>query len=97
MDDDAHSRNPRASSILPSSGPVVSEPATKFFEFASRPEPSIWVPKLVVPIFTEAEQVKLDKTINECLWEKGCEKPPLSIRVRAVKFADGEVQAELAQ
>ena len=46
---------------------------------------------------TEAEQVKLDKTINERLWEKGCEKPPLSIRVRAVKFADGEVQAELAQ
>jgi len=46
---------------------------------------------------TELTQVKLDKTINEHLWEKGCEKPPLSIRVRAVKFADGEVQAELAQ
>jgi large subunit ribosomal protein L31e len=42
-------------------------------------------------------QVKLDKSINERLWERGCEKPPLSIRVRAVKFADGEVQAELAQ
>jgi len=45
----------------------------------------------------ETTQVKLDKSINELLWEKGCEKPPLSIRVRAVKFADGEVQAELAQ
>ncbi|MFI5383107.1 MAG: 50S ribosomal protein L31e [Methanosarcina thermophila] len=42
-------------------------------------------------------QVKLDKSINERLWERGCEKPPLSIRVRAVKFADGEVHAELAQ
>ena len=42
-------------------------------------------------------QVKLDKSINERLWERGCEKPPLSIRVRAVKLADGEVQAELAQ
>ena len=52
---------------------------------------------LVKHMKTEAEQVKLDKTINERLWEKGCEKPPLSIRVRAVKFADGEVQAELAQ
>lgn len=52
---------------------------------------------LVRHMKVEATQVKLDKSINELLWEKGCEKPPLSIRVRAVKFADGEVQAELAQ
>ena len=45
----------------------------------------------------ESIKVKLDKSINERLWERSCEKPPLSIRVRAVKFADGEVQAELAQ
>ena len=52
---------------------------------------------LVRHMKVETTQVKLDKSINERLWEKGCEKPPLSIRVRAVKFADGEVQAELAQ
>lgn len=52
---------------------------------------------LVRHMKTELTQVKLDKTINERLWERGCEKPPLSIRIRAVKFADGEVQAELAQ
>ncbi|MGB9929479.1 MAG: 50S ribosomal protein L31e [Methanosarcina sp.] len=52
---------------------------------------------LVKHMKVEATHIKLDKTINERLWEKGCEKPPLSIRVRAVKFADGEVQAELAQ
>jgi len=52
---------------------------------------------LVRHMKVETTQVKLDKSINELLWEKGCEKPPLSIRVRAVKFADGEVQAELAQ
>ena len=52
---------------------------------------------LVRHMKTDSLQVKLDKSINERLWEKGCEKPPLSIRVRAVKFADGEVQAELAQ
>lgn len=51
---------------------------------------------LVRHLKVEPVQIKLDKTINERLWEKGCEKPPLSIRVRAVKFADGEVQAELA-
>jgi large subunit ribosomal protein L31e len=45
----------------------------------------------------DSVQVKLDRSINECIWEKGCEKPPLSIRVRAVRFADGEVQAELSQ
>ena len=52
---------------------------------------------LVRHMKVESAQIKLDRSINERLWEKGCEKPPLSIRVRAVKFADGEVQAELAQ
>ena len=44
----------------------------------------------------EPDMIKLDKTINEKVWEHGSEKPPLSIRVRAAKFEDGEVQAELA-
>ena len=52
---------------------------------------------LVRHMKVDSVQVKLDKSINERLWEKGCEKPPLSIRVSAVNFADGEVQAELAQ
>ncbi len=52
---------------------------------------------LVKHLKVESTQVKLDKSINERLWERGCKKPPLSIRIRAVKFADGEVQAELAQ
>ena len=52
---------------------------------------------LVRHMKVESIKVKLDKSINDRLWEKGCEKPPLSIRVRAVKFADGELQAELAQ
>ncbi|WP_406661252.1 50S ribosomal protein L31e [Methanolobus sp. ZRKC3] len=42
------------------------------------------------------EQVKIDKTVNEKVWERGSEKPPSSIRVRAAKFEDGEVQVELA-
>ena len=44
----------------------------------------------------DPEQIKIDKTINEKLWERGSQKPPSSIRVRAAKFEDGEVQAELA-
>lgn len=46
---------------------------------------------------TDLKKVKLDKTINEKLWERGSMKPPLKVRVRAVKFEAGGVQAELAQ
>jgi len=44
----------------------------------------------------DPEMIKMGRTLNEKLWERGSEKPPLSIRVRAAKFEDGEVQAELA-
>ncbi len=46
---------------------------------------------------TDLEEVKLDKTINEKIWERGSMKPPLKVRVRAVKFEAGGVEAELAQ
>jgi large subunit ribosomal protein L31e len=45
---------------------------------------------------TEANNIKIDKTINEKLWERGISKPPSKIRVRAVKFDDGIVEAELS-
>lgn len=44
----------------------------------------------------KSEDVKLDKTINERIWNRGSEKPPSKIRVRAIKMEDGQVQAELA-
>lgn len=44
----------------------------------------------------EANQVKLHKTINEKIWERGMQKPPSFIRVRAAKFEDGIIEAELA-
>ena len=40
--------------------------------------------------------VKLDYSINEHVWPRGSEKPPAKIRVRAMKFEDGQVQAEFA-
>ncbi len=46
---------------------------------------------------TKPGDVKLDKTVNEKLWERGSMKPPLKVRVRAVKFEAGGVEAELAQ
>jgi large subunit ribosomal protein L31e len=45
----------------------------------------------------KSEDVKLDRTINERVWERGSSKPPSRIRVRAMKFEDGQVQAELAE
>ncbi|WP_298667255.1 50S ribosomal protein L31e [uncultured Methanofollis sp.] len=44
----------------------------------------------------KSENVKLDSSINEKIWEHGSQKPPVQIRIRAMKFEDGQVQAELA-
>ena len=44
----------------------------------------------------EPENVKLDASINEKIWERGAQKPPARIKIRAVKFDDGIVEAELA-
>ncbi|MDD1720165.1 MAG: 50S ribosomal protein L31e [Methanoregulaceae archaeon] len=45
----------------------------------------------------KSDDVKLDRSINEKVWEHGSQKPPRRIRVRAMKFEDGNVQAELAE
>jgi large subunit ribosomal protein L31e len=45
----------------------------------------------------EIDKVKLDPSINEKIWERGSQKPPGKIRVRAVKFDDGVVEAELVE
>jgi large subunit ribosomal protein L31e len=45
----------------------------------------------------KSTDVKLDRSINERVWDRGSQKPPRKIRVRAMKFEDGQVQAELAE
>ena len=45
---------------------------------------------------TDEARVKLDHTINEAIWKRGAQKPPRRIRVRAMRFEDGAVEAELA-
>jgi large subunit ribosomal protein L31e len=45
----------------------------------------------------KSEDIKLAQSINEAVWERGSHKPPSRIRVRAMKFEDGQVQAELAE
>jgi large subunit ribosomal protein L31e len=46
---------------------------------------------------TDLKKVKIDKTINEKLWERGSMKPPLKVRVHAIRFEAGGVQAKLAE
>ncbi len=42
------------------------------------------------------DQIKIDNVLNEIIWERGNEKPPSRIRVKAVKSDDGSVKAEFA-
>ncbi len=44
----------------------------------------------------EPDKIRIDPSINEKVWERGAQKPPSKIRIRAVKFEDGVVEAELA-
>ncbi len=44
----------------------------------------------------EPDKIRIDPRINEKVWERGAQKPPSKIRIRAVKFEDGVVEAELA-
>ncbi len=45
---------------------------------------------------TPEENVKIDTSLNDVIWARGDEKPPFRVRVRAVKFEDGGVEAEFA-
>ncbi|WP_290900332.1 50S ribosomal protein L31e [Ferroglobus sp.] len=46
---------------------------------------------------TDEDKIRLDTKINEKIWERGAQKPPTKIRIRAVKFDDGVVEAELLE
>lgn len=41
------------------------------------------------------DNIRIDKSINEKIWERGSEKPPSYIRIRAAKYSDDVVWAEL--
>ena len=45
----------------------------------------------------KAEDVKIDESINHAIWERGIQKIPFKITVKAVKDDDGIVTATLAE
>jgi large subunit ribosomal protein L31e len=58
--------------------------------------------KLAVTVSEEEEeeelpQLVISKEVNEKIWDKGIEKPPRKIRVRAAKDKDGNVTVYLAE
>jgi len=45
----------------------------------------------------DVENIKLDSSINEKIWERSSGKPPNKVTIRAMKFEDGIVEAELVK
>lgn len=45
----------------------------------------------------EEERLVISNEVNEKLWDRGIEKPPRNIRVRAVKDKEGTVTLYLAE
>ena len=45
----------------------------------------------------EEDKVWIDTKLNEKLWERGIQKPPSRITVKATKFDDGTVEVTLSE
>ncbi|WP_049796272.1 50S ribosomal protein L31e [Methanomassiliicoccus luminyensis] len=43
------------------------------------------------------DDIWIDHRLNEALWSRGISKPPLRIKVKAVKFEDGLVEVSLPE
>ena len=46
---------------------------------------------------TKPEDIWMDQKLNEALWDRGMQKPPSKVRVKAVKFEDGLVEVSLPE
>ena len=46
-------------------------------------------------VVSPTEKVWIDPKVNLVLWDRGIEKPPKSIRVRVIKFEDGQIEVSL--
>ncbi|AXV37914.1 MAG: 50S ribosomal protein L31e [Methanobacterium sp. BRmetb2] len=45
----------------------------------------------------KSDEIKLDASVNEKIWERGIQKIPPKIKVKAVKEEDGTVEVTLAE
>jgi large subunit ribosomal protein L31e len=45
----------------------------------------------------KTDKIKIDKKVNEKIWERGIENPPCKLRVKSIKSDDGTVKIELME
>lgn len=45
----------------------------------------------------KSDEIKLDSSVNEKIWERGIQKIPPKIKVKAVKEEDGSVSVSLVE
>lgn len=45
----------------------------------------------------DLNKVKIDKYLNEAVWMRGIKKPPMKVKVKAIREAEGEVRVELVE
>ena len=45
----------------------------------------------------DSDKIWIDAALNERIWERGIQKPPRKVTVKAVKFDDGLVEVSLAE
>jgi len=43
------------------------------------------------------DKVWIDPKVNEVIWARSIEKPPAFIRVKAIKFEDGQIEVSLPE
>ena len=53
---------------------------------------SIRIIKEFMKRHTDANEVKISSDLNEKIWDRGAEKPPAKVRVRAAITAEGVVE-----
>ena len=45
----------------------------------------------------EADEIWMDPELSERIWQRGIQKPPSKIKVKAIKFEDGLVEVSLPE
>lgn len=45
----------------------------------------------------KVDKIKIDKKLNDKIWERGIEKPKLKLRLKAIKLDDGSIRVELME
>jgi large subunit ribosomal protein L31e len=48
-------------------------------------------------IHMKSEDIKIDSSVNEKIWERGIQKVPPKIKVKAIKEEDGSVSVTLVE